>query len=67
MIGKQQDTFGDSVGAGHGRILLICTATCEIYLRCQVDHSTMEKDWDLQAVPIPSLPSSHLRIYFEEL
>nr|GMC79449.1 hypothetical protein Iba_chr04aCG10940 [Ipomoea batatas] len=24
----------------------------------QVDHSTMEKDWDLQAVPIPSLPSS---------
>lgn len=39
-IGKLQDIIGDSVGASHGRIL-ICTATSEIHLRYQVDHSTM--------------------------
>ncbi|MCD9561462.1 hypothetical protein HAX54_020585 [Datura stramonium] len=36
------------------RLWLIGTATCETYLRCQVYHSTMENDWDLQAVPIAS-------------
>ncbi|KAM7267786.1 hypothetical protein ACFE04_009952 [Oxalis oulophora] len=35
-----------------GRLWLICTATCETYLRCQVYHPSMENDWDLQAVPI---------------
>ncbi|XP_047325828.1 protein SUPPRESSOR OF MAX2 1-like [Impatiens glandulifera] len=45
-------------------VWLIGTATCETYLRCQVYHSSMENDWDLQALPItasslppfPSLP-----------
>ncbi|KAK1549902.1 hypothetical protein Q3G72_009923 [Acer saccharum] len=37
---------------GGGRLWLIGTATCETYLRCQVYHSSMENDWDLQAVPI---------------
>ncbi|XP_019160264.1 PREDICTED: protein SUPPRESSOR OF MAX2 1-like [Ipomoea nil] len=45
---------GDTAGAGHSRIWLIGTATCETYLRCQVYHSTMENDWDLQAVPMAS-------------
>ncbi|XP_031121358.1 protein SUPPRESSOR OF MAX2 1-like [Ipomoea triloba] len=36
------------------RIWLIGTATCETYLRCQVYHSSMENDWDLQAVPMAS-------------
>ncbi|XP_059636207.1 protein SUPPRESSOR OF MAX2 1 [Cornus florida] len=40
---------------GSSRLLwLIGTATCETYLRCQVYHPSMEKDWDLQAVPIAS-------------
>ncbi|OIT31296.1 protein suppressor of max2 1 [Nicotiana attenuata] len=39
---------------GNNRLWLIDTATCETYLRCQVYHSTMENDWDLQAVPIAS-------------
>ncbi|KAL8488778.1 hypothetical protein ACS0TY_024908 [Phlomoides rotata] len=34
------------------KLWLIGTATCETYLRCQVYHSTMENDWDLQAVPV---------------
>ncbi|KAK6783684.1 hypothetical protein RDI58_017138 [Solanum bulbocastanum] len=38
----------------NNRLWLIGTATCETYLRCQVYHSTMENDWDLQAVPIAS-------------
>ncbi|KAF8400413.1 hypothetical protein HHK36_013711 [Tetracentron sinense] len=37
---------------GCGRLWLIGTATCETYLRCQVYHSSMENDWDLQAMPI---------------
>ncbi|EYU42459.1 hypothetical protein ABFS82_10G132600 [Erythranthe guttata] len=41
-------------GGGKNRLWLIGTATCETYLRCQVYHSTMEIDWDLQAVPIAS-------------
>ncbi|PIN18211.1 Chaperone HSP104 [Handroanthus impetiginosus] len=36
------------------KLWLIGTATCETYLRCQVYHSTMENDWDLQAVPMAS-------------
>ncbi|KAL1217508.1 Protein SUPPRESSOR OF MAX2 1 [Cardamine amara subsp. amara] len=35
-----------------GRLWLIGTATCETYLRCQVYHSSMETDWDLQAVSV---------------
>ncbi|KAM3269836.1 protein SUPPRESSOR OF MAX2 1 [Capsicum chacoense] len=38
----------------NNRLWLMGTATCETYLRCQVYHSTMENDWDLQAVPIAS-------------
>ncbi|KAL8468847.1 hypothetical protein ACS0TY_031884 [Phlomoides rotata] len=36
------------------KLWLIGTATCESYLRCQVYHSTMENDWDIQAVPMAS-------------
>uniref|UniRef100_A0A803QAM6 Clp R domain-containing protein n=1 Tax=Cannabis sativa TaxID=3483 RepID=A0A803QAM6_CANSA len=47
--------FGDGGGGGGtGRLWLIGTATCETYLRCQVYHTSMENDWDLQAVPIAS-------------
>ncbi|KAI4376795.1 hypothetical protein MLD38_014513 [Melastoma candidum] len=38
--------------SGGGRVWVIGTATCETYLRCQVYHPTMEKDWDLQALSI---------------
>ncbi|XP_057767252.1 protein SUPPRESSOR OF MAX2 1-like [Salvia miltiorrhiza] len=34
------------------KLWLIGTATCETYLRCQVYHSTMENDWDLQPLPM---------------
>ncbi|KAG8367686.1 hypothetical protein BUALT_Bualt16G0098700 [Buddleja alternifolia] len=36
------------------KLWLIGTATCETYLRCQVYHSNMESEWDLQAVPMAS-------------
>ncbi|KAL7093184.1 hypothetical protein ACP275_11G027200 [Erythranthe tilingii] len=48
---------GDGGGGGGGenkKLWCIGTATCETYLRCQVYHSTMENDWDLQAVPMAS-------------
>ncbi|CAI9782983.1 unnamed protein product [Fraxinus pennsylvanica] len=50
-MGKLLSRFtGD--GTSDNNLWLIGTATCETYLRCQVYHSTMENDWDLQAVPI---------------
>ncbi|KAH6779409.1 Double Clp-N motif-containing P-loop nucleoside triphosphate hydrolases superfamily protein [Perilla frutescens var. hirtella] len=39
---------------GSNKLWLIGTATCETYLRCQVYHSSVENDWDLQAMPIAS-------------
>ncbi|KAL6540832.1 hypothetical protein OROMI_024715 [Orobanche minor] len=36
------------------KVWLVGTATCETYLRCLVYHSTMESDWDLQAMPMAS-------------
>ncbi|XP_062078580.1 protein SUPPRESSOR OF MAX2 1 isoform X2 [Humulus lupulus] len=51
-MGKLLAMFGDN--GGPGRLWLIGTATCETYLRCQVYHTSMENDWDLQAVPIAS-------------
>ncbi|XP_059636987.1 protein SUPPRESSOR OF MAX2 1-like [Cornus florida] len=50
-MGKLLARFGEG---SKGRVWLIGTATCETYLRCQVYHPSMEKDWDLQAVPIAS-------------
>lgn len=50
-MGKLLARFRDEFD---NKLLLIGTATCETYLRCQVYHSTMENDWDLQAVPIAS-------------
>ncbi|XP_075489785.1 protein SUPPRESSOR OF MAX2 1A-like [Primulina tabacum] len=53
-----------------GRLWLIGTATCETYLRCQVYHSTMENDLDLQAVPIASkspLPGMFPRLGTERI
>ncbi|KAL1553845.1 protein SUPPRESSOR OF MAX2 1-like [Salvia divinorum] len=41
-------------GDGDNKLWLIGTATCETYLRCQVYNSTMETDWDLQALPMAS-------------
>ncbi|KAJ8750845.1 hypothetical protein K2173_016026 [Erythroxylum novogranatense] len=49
-MGKLLTRFGE--GSSGGRVWLIGTATCETYLRCQVYHTSMEKDWDLQVVPI---------------
>ncbi|PKA50614.1 Chaperone protein ClpB1 [Apostasia shenzhenica] len=37
---------------GNGGLRIVGTANCATYLRCQVHHPSMEKDWDLQAVPI---------------
>ncbi|KAL0453618.1 UNVERIFIED_CONTAM: protein SUPPRESSOR OF MAX2 1 [Sesamum latifolium] len=45
---------GDGANEGANKLWFIGTATCETYLRCQVYHSTMENDWDLQAAPIAS-------------
>ncbi|KAJ8767402.1 hypothetical protein K2173_017446 [Erythroxylum novogranatense] len=49
-MGKLLTRFGEAHGGG--RVWLIGNATCETYLRCQVYHPSMEKDWDLQVVPI---------------
>lgn len=51
-MGKLLARFREE-GSSKG-LWLIGAATCETYLRCQVYHSTMENDWDLQAVPIAS-------------
>ncbi|KAJ8560489.1 hypothetical protein K7X08_022349 [Anisodus acutangulus] len=51
-MGKLIARFRDDNNSN--RLWLIGTATCETYLRCQIYHSTMENDWDLQAVPIAS-------------
>ncbi|CAN4113349.1 unnamed protein product [Withania somnifera] len=53
-IGKLLARFREEGNGNSNRLWLIGTATCETYLRCQVYHSTMENDWDLQAVPIAS-------------
>ncbi|KAL0404478.1 UNVERIFIED_CONTAM: protein SUPPRESSOR OF MAX2 1 [Sesamum radiatum] len=45
---------GDGTNEGGNKLWFVGTRTCETYLRCQVYHSTMENDWDLQAVPIAS-------------
>ncbi|XP_051140622.1 protein SUPPRESSOR OF MAX2 1-like [Andrographis paniculata] len=43
------------IGAGEDNSLwFIGIASSETYLRCQVYHSSMETDWDLQAVPMSS-------------
>ncbi|KAL1548889.1 protein SUPPRESSOR OF MAX2 1-like [Salvia divinorum] len=66
-------TLLDRFGGGGGetnKLWLIGTATCETYLRCQVYHSSMENDWDLQAVPIASrspLPSLFPRLGTERI
>ncbi|XP_047323236.1 protein SUPPRESSOR OF MAX2 1 [Impatiens glandulifera] len=52
-MGKILSSLVEDDGGGGG-IWLIGTASCETYLRCQVYHTSMEKDWDLQAVPITS-------------
>ncbi|XP_073317167.1 protein SUPPRESSOR OF MAX2 1A-like [Primulina huaijiensis] len=57
-------------GSKDYRLWLIGTATCETYLRCQVYHSTMESDLDLQAVPIASkspLPGMFPRLGTERI
>ncbi|KAL2338587.1 hypothetical protein Fmac_013033 [Flemingia macrophylla] len=50
-MGRLVAKYGEG---GNGRLWLLGTATCETYLRCQVYHPTMENDWDLHAVPIPT-------------
>ncbi|CAL5056174.1 unnamed protein product [Urochloa decumbens] len=42
-------------GAEH-RVWVIGTATCATYLKCQVYHPALEREWDLQAVPITPRP-----------
>ncbi|XP_057786450.1 protein SUPPRESSOR OF MAX2 1 [Salvia miltiorrhiza] len=57
-------------GGESNKLWLIGTATCETYLRCQVYHSSMENDWDLQAVPIASrspLPALFPRLGTERI
>ncbi|KAG6430874.1 hypothetical protein SASPL_108947 [Salvia splendens] len=57
-------------GGETNKLWLIGTATCETYLRCQVYHSSMEIDWDLQAVPVASrspLPSLFPRLGVERI
>ncbi|KAL0334167.1 UNVERIFIED_CONTAM: protein SUPPRESSOR OF MAX2 1 [Sesamum angustifolium] len=62
--------FRGDDGNEDNKLWLIGTATCETYLRCQVYHSTMESDWDLQAVPMASrspLPGMFPRLGTERL
>ncbi|XP_047313372.1 protein SMAX1-LIKE 2-like [Impatiens glandulifera] len=62
-----------SIGEEDG-LWLIGTANCETYLRCQVYHASLERDWDVQAVPIAAsklssrllqgiIPSSRVGMY----
>lgn len=53
-ISKLLARFSRDAGDGNeeNKVWLIGTATCETYLRCQVYHSTMENDWDIQAMPM---------------
>ncbi|WOK95037.1 protein SMAX1-like [Canna indica] len=47
------------------RVWLVGAAASATYLRCQVYHPTMEKDWDLLAVPIAprsSIPNTFPRL-----
>ncbi|KAL3643112.1 hypothetical protein CASFOL_013927 [Castilleja foliolosa] len=53
-ITKLLERFDGAADEGGNKLWLIGTATCETYMRCQVYHSTMETDWNLQAVPITS-------------
>ena len=38
------------------RVWVIGTATCATYLKCQVYHPALEREWDIQAVPITPRP-----------
>lgn len=64
-MGKLLDSFRDG-NNGSCRLWLIGVAMCETYLRCQVYHTSMENDWDLQAVPIaaraPQPPTGFSRL-----
>ncbi|CAA3007159.1 SUPPRESSOR OF MAX2 1-like [Olea europaea subsp. europaea] len=62
--------FGGEGSDGDHKLWLIGTAKCETYLRCLVYHTTMENDWDLQAVPIASrspLPGMFPRLGTEKI
>ncbi|CAI9765750.1 unnamed protein product [Fraxinus pennsylvanica] len=62
--------FGREGSNGDHKLWLIGTATYETYMRCQVFHTTMENDWDLQAVPIASrspLPGMFPRLGTEKI
>lgn len=50
-MGKMLRKFGEG-----SKIWFIGTATCETYLRCQVYHTAMENEWDLQVVSIVARP-----------
>ncbi|XP_021755884.1 protein SUPPRESSOR OF MAX2 1-like [Chenopodium quinoa] len=50
-MGKILRKYGEG-----GKIWFIGTATCETYLRCQVYHTAMENEWDLQVVSIVARP-----------
>ncbi|KAL6523396.1 hypothetical protein OROGR_016999 [Orobanche gracilis] len=70
-MAKLLSRFGGGDGANDcNKLWLIGTATCETYMRCQVYHSTMENDWDLQAVPVASrspLPGMFPRLGTEKI
>ncbi|CAA2980106.1 protein SUPPRESSOR OF MAX2 1-like [Olea europaea var. sylvestris] len=62
--------FGGEGNNGDHKLWLIGTATYETYKRCQVFYTTMENDWDLQAVPIAlrsSLPGMFPRLGTERI
>ncbi|RWW89098.1 hypothetical protein BHE74_00001925 [Ensete ventricosum] len=56
-MGRLLKRFADG-----GRVWLVGAAASATYLRCQLYHPTMEKDWDLQAVPIAPR-SSHPNMF----
>ncbi|KAL6555204.1 hypothetical protein OROGR_006462 [Orobanche gracilis] len=68
---KLLSRFGGGDGANDcNKLWLIGTATCETYMRCQVYHSTMESDWNLQAVPVASrspLPGMFPRLATDQM
>ncbi|KAJ0965684.1 hypothetical protein J5N97_026822 [Dioscorea zingiberensis] len=61
VVEEMGRVFKRFTGGGGGSLWLVGTATCETYLRCQVYHPCMERDWDLQPISIASRSPLFLR------
>ncbi|MQM08236.1 hypothetical protein Taro_041090 [Colocasia esculenta] len=52
LVSEMAKLLSRFTDGGSSRVWLVGRASSATYLRCQVNHPTMEVDWDLQAVPI---------------